>query len=347
MSQRMTNILGYLTLFAILGAIWVLFGEDPSLNQGARGEKTFGDLQDTINQVTEIRLSQQDTSTTLKRDNGLWLISEREGYRAQGDKVRDFLRGIALSERREPKTASNDRFDQIGLGDATLNIKVYGAEEKLLAEFKMGSRRENSASGRSLTYIYKGGDTRSWLVSGLAAANADPSWWLESDLFLIDAQRALEFKTDTLTFNKDLDTNSYSLAKDIGNEQVELLASPEDAVAFLSDVKFTDIKKQNAIPDTPFKNGYLKTYDGLTLEYTLYNIEDTVWLQLNANFDPDARDAGEEGILEGSPENGAQEAEDINARTNGWVFALSKEDAAMLLRSKDDYIENTSAITEK
>ena len=347
MSQRMTNILGYLTLFAILGAIWVLFGEDPSLNQGARGEKTFGELQDTINQATAIRLSQAGQSTTLKRSDGLWLIHEREGYRAQGDKVRDFLRGIALSERREPKTASNDRFDQIGLGDAALDIEVLGTDEKLLANFKMGSRRENSASGRSLTYIYKAGDTRSWLVSGLAAANADPSWWLESDLFLIDADRTLELQAGDLTFQKDLNTNSYAIVTETGGASAELLTSPLDAITFLSDVKFTDIKKYIGNSDAELGNIYLKTYDGLTLSYRLSSIAGKTWVQISANFDPDARDAGEEGILEGSPENGAQEAEDLNARTNGWLFALSEDDAAMLLRSKSSYIENTDETAEK
>ncbi|UTW55721.1 DUF4340 domain-containing protein [Kordiimonas sp. SCSIO 12610] len=346
MSQRMTNILGYLTLFAILGAIWVLFGEDPSLNQGARGEKTFPDLEKTINQADEIHFAQNGQKVTLKRDNGLWTIQERQSYRAKGDKVRDFLRGIALSERREPKTASNDRFDQIGLGDKSLNITVYDQEQNSLAEFKMGSRRENSASGRSLTYIYKDGDTRSWLVSGLSAANADASWWLDDDLFLIDAKRTLELKAGGTVFIREPETNRYTIAKPETSANVIPAITPSDVVNFLSDVTFTDIQKRSNETNKALSTGYLKTYDGLSLAYSIYKIDNSFWLNLSASFNPDARDAGEEGILEGSPENGEQEAADINKKTSGWLFAVSDKDAEMLLRSTDDYIKNSAETSE-
>jgi hypothetical protein len=211
----------------------------------------------------------------------------------------------------------------------------------------MGSRRENSASGRSLTYIYKDGDTRSWLVSALSAANADASWWLDDDLALISAGRALEFKTQDLLFKRNIETNSYNLHDPETSTDIPLNSSPADVTGFLSDIAVTDIQRDLSPSQAPISQGYLKTYDGLTLSYHLYMIDGQNWLKIHADFDPDARDTGEAGILEGSPENGEQEAKDINQKTDGWLFAISQADADMLLRGREFYLNSDHTEPEK
>lgn len=67
MSERLTNILGYLTLVAILAAIWVMFGEDPSREQGGRGEATFEGLSERINDAAGIAITQGKATTHLNR----------------------------------------------------------------------------------------------------------------------------------------------------------------------------------------------------------------------------------------------------------------------------------------
>lgn len=103
MSERMTNILGYLTLAAILAAIWILFGEDPAREQGARGERTFAGLAERVNETAGITLSQGDEQLVVSRNDDAWQVDNRGGYPADADKVRALLRGFARSERREPK----------------------------------------------------------------------------------------------------------------------------------------------------------------------------------------------------------------------------------------------------
>ena len=122
MSQRLTNILGFLTLFAILGAIWVMFGEDPTRDQGARGERTFAGLEERINEVAALEIKQGDITITIEKSGSEWHLKERGGYLVDSDKVRAVLRGIALSARREPKTANKSRYARLGLGDDALKI---------------------------------------------------------------------------------------------------------------------------------------------------------------------------------------------------------------------------------
>jgi len=347
MSQRLTNILGYLTLFAVLAAIWVLFGEDPTLNQGARGEATFENLDASINEASEIRLTQEDLTTTLKRVEGYWVVSERNDFVAQGDKVRAFLRGLARSERREPKTASNDRFDLIGLGDKALNVSVLDGGGNAIAELKMGSRNENRVSGRSLTYIYKEGDTRSWLVSELAAASADPAWWLDNTFALIDESRVRSFKINDLTFTRAGGDATYEII-DTDGSIILPRTTPNTAIGVIGTLAFTDVERLANPISEPVSSGEIKTDDGLTLTFNIFESGGANWMQINASYNDRDRNNGPAGILDGAPENGEAEAQSIRDHVNGWLFRLEDSAASLLKRPSADYlpeIANTESTT--
>lgn len=339
MSERLTNILGYLTLAAIMAAIWIMFGEDPTREQGARGELTFAGLSERINEAASITISAGDASVTLTKEADIWRVGERTDFPADEAKVRTFLRGFALSERREPKTANPDRFNRLGLGAGATSVTLTDDTDGRLLSVQVGTRKQNN-SGRSLTYVFQETDTRAWLVSGLAEMNTDPVDWLNKDILNINEQRFASIMVNDALLVRALGEAEYVLQGTGDSEAAPAWKRAEVARA-VAVMRAEDVEHvANPLSD-PTGQVVAKTHDGLVLTLTLYDYRDAAWVQIAATFDASLRDSGAAGELVGAPVDGALEAANINARTNGWLFKISDMDADKLKQRKPDFVETT------
>ncbi len=342
MSERMTNILGYLTLAAIMAAIWILFGEDPTREQGARGERTFAGLSERINETAAITLTKNDQTVSLVREGDQWRVASKSGYPADQDQVRSVLRGFALSERREPKTANASRFPALDLGDAATKVVLADDTGGVLLDVQTGKRKEGG-SGRSLTYIFQATDTRSWLVSGIEALPMDPVEWLDTSLLDIAPQRIQSVTLNGVTLSRNLGDTNYSLAN-IADDKVPAasfkLAEPARTLSRLS----VEDVQQTANPlMEPAANGMLTTHDGLKITFTLFGADEDYWVQLGADYSAEDVSEGDAGTLEGAPADGAAEAAAIDERVRGWLFKVSDFSADILKQTRDDFIESSDA----
>lgn len=337
MSERLTNILGYLTLFAILGAIWVLFGEDPTRDQGGRGEPTFARIKDSINDVAGLSLTSGASNVTLEKKDDVWTVAERNSYPADLAKVRDFLRGVALSERREPKTSNPDRFELIGLGGSGMSVSLRDAQGETMLAFAMG-KQSTIGSDRSLTYIFQDSDTRAWLVTSLAEASADPAWWLKTGLLDLSDARVRSISLGGTVLSRALGADAFSLDGLKDDEEAVPSWQLDEPARVLTGLSFADVRHLGNPLAAPKRQVALVTHDGLRLMVTLYDMDDATWAQVPAIHDESLMSEGEAGVLPDAPADGATEAEAINARTRGWFFKLAGGDAEVLMRSRDAFV---------
>lgn len=338
MSERITNILGYLTLAAILVAIWILFGEDPTRDQGGRGEPTFAGLTERVNETAKVTLTNGDVVLTLLRDGEGWTVSERFGYKADSDKVKSFLRGFALSKRREPKTSNVDRFGKLGLADDATTIQLADDTGGVLLDFKMGRRVDN---GRSLTFVFQATDTRAWLVSGLEAAPVDPTEWLDTSLPTLAESRIRSIAFNDVRLARALGETAYSVDGLGEAEEMAAAFRRAEPARTLTALSFEDVlQTTNPLAD-PMGTVDVVMHDGLKLVLTLYTIDDATWVQITAAYDPTLLDEGASGELPDAPADGAAEAAAINAETRGWLFKLSSFDADILKQNRADFVIST------
>jgi len=340
MSERLTNILGYLTLFAILGAIWVMFGEDPTKEQGGRGERTFAGLEERINEVAVVEIKQSGHRATLVKDGSVWRMNERGGYLVNPEKVRTMLRGIALSERREPKTSNKARYNRLGLGDEGLKVELRDDTDGVILNFDMGTRK-GIAGGRSLTYVAQSRDTRSWLVTALAETTAEAGWWLNRPVLSIDARRFSDVIIGGAWLTRKLGDDDFQLQ----GKRVHEEASPNwklgEPARVLSSFDFEDVRLlSNPLVEALSVVEY-STYDGLVLKVSLYNFDDGMWAQINAAFDATLQNEGKGGTLPAAPADGGAEAQEIMGAVRGWIFKLSDADAATLQYKRADFLNAT------
>jgi len=338
MSERMTNILGYLTLGAILVAIWILFGEDPNRDQGGRGEPTFSGLADRINETAKLVLKKDEQTLTLERQGENWIVAERSGYAANAEKVRAFLRGLAVSKRREPKTANPERFAKLGLGTESTKVQLADDTGGVLIDIEMGTRVDN---GRSLTYIFQPTDTRAWLVSGLNAAPLEPTEWLDQSLPTIALERIRTINLTGVSLTSALGENDFIVE---GLKETENMAAAfrrAEPARTLVGLSLEDVRKTTNPLADPVGTVEAITHDGLKLTLILYEMEDASWGQLTAVYDAVLADQGEAGQLPEAPADGAVEAAAFNEKTRGWLFKLTSFDAEILRQNRADFVELT------
>ena len=339
MSERMTNILGYLTLAAILVAVWILFGEDPGRDQGGRGEPTFTGLAARINETAKLSLKKDNATVTLVREGENWAVQERFGYKADSETVRAFLRGLAVSKRREPKTSNPDRFGKLGLGDDSTNVQVADDTGGILIDIKMGTRVDN---GRSLTFIFQPTDTRAWLVSALEAAPMDASAWLDKTLPVIAEPRIRSVKLNGAVLSRALGEKDYSVEGLSDTEKMAAAFRRAEPARTLASLSLEDVQKTANPLAPPTGNVEVTTHDGLKVALILYDIDDATWVQLSASYDATLADQGAAGQLPEAPADGAAEAVAFNDKTRGWLFKLSGFDADIFKNSRADFVETTT-----
>jgi len=337
MSERLTNILGYLTLFAILAAIWVMFGEDPTRDQGARGERTFAGLEERINEVHTVTIRSKSETVTINKQDTAWHMMERGAYAVDTDKVRDMLRGIALSTRREPKTPNKARFERLGLGGEAVEVELHDDTDGLLLTFQMG-RRKATRDGRSLTYVFQDRDTRSWLVTSLAETPTKPGWWLRRPLLSIDERRVSDVSIGGAWLTRKLDDPNFRVQGLRAGEKSVDYWLLRDPARVLSSMAFDDVRKLTNPLAEAQSTVEMTTYDGLKLNVALYHMDGGIWAMISASFDAAIQGEGKGGELKGAPADGAAEAQEIMKAVRGWAFKLSDENAAVLQRSRTDFL---------
>lgn len=317
MSERLTSILGWLTLAAILAALWVLFGEDPSLEQGARQGPLYEAMADRLDQLQQISVGNLRAQTTLVRGDTGWVIKERSDYPASHAMVARLTTGLVRSTRREPKTTRKEKFPVLGLGGAAVGIRFQDANgEPLFPSLDVGTRSEGG-SGRSLTYVYKTGDSRAWLVTDMPALSAEPEAWINTDLMDLDQSLIAE-----------VDYGSFKLVRDeAGAFTLENLAEGETAASpfklmdparIFAGLKAEDVQALSNPLSEPVTTLGLVTADGLRLDFTLFMLGNQSWVQVKAS---------------------GTGAEAYAAKLTGWVFAIGEPEAEIMNRSRTDYLQ--------
>ena len=350
MTQRQTTILGFVTLIAVLAAIWLAFGQrgGPAVDEGV-GQPLVAGLADRVNDVAHVHLAGPDGETMLTRVNGDWQVAERDGYRADADKVREMLVALVRAERLEPKTANPDRFDRLGLDadqGVTVTLEAGGGER--ITTVRVGRRRFAGVNPR--TFVLPDGEERTWLVSSLPSIGSGPVAWLDREVAEIARARLAgvtlthpDGEVVRISRAGPADTNFTLEGLGEGEELTTPSAANTPATALLS-VRADDVARLDAFeaPDAgreAVADARYRTFDGLTVDVTLFTAGGETWAALTAAFDPTtATEADAPAQMPDAPADGAQEAAELNRRWAGWAYKLPAFKADDMVRNRADLV---------
>ncbi len=144
-------------------------------------------LQEQLNDVASIRVSQGERSISVERSSQGWVIADRDSYPAKIEEVRRLLLQLTGLSRLEQKASDAQFLGPLGFGpDALtppLRIELSAADETL-AGFEVGLTTPDGL-GR---YVRLLADGSVWLIDGTLSADPTVPAWTETDLLRLGSE---------------------------------------------------------------------------------------------------------------------------------------------------------------
>lgn len=299
MKSKTIAILAGITILGIVVAI--LVNREPASRLPNSGELLFPQLLSMVNEVNEIVVETKDQTVTLVRGENTWGVKEKAGYRADLEKVKQTLLGLAELRILEPKTKNPELYDRLGLLDqdqegslsATLTLKTPDNPEAALVI--VGNQRPAKGNPRmSDIYVRQPGDPQTWLVMGNLPIEKVAGEWLDKEITALTSKRVHRVRVlhpggETILVSKekpeDLD---FQLDAVPSGFKVASQFTVNNVVGTLAQLSLEDVKKEEDVnfQGQPGVKAVLETFDGLRLHVQTAKVEDKIFGKVSAEFDP-------------------------------------------------------------
>ncbi len=363
-----------LVILAVVGlSIYFILKKDisswNSSKYSATGENLLADLD--VNKITGFVVSSGKQTATLKRnDDGSWIISEKDSYPGDYQKILNFLKNLPEIKTVQNINAGKSQFEKLGLADSdkekgtAIALDFIGESGKKLASFLIGKKHfkkeENPmpfmGGGMSdgCYVLLADGKLQPRLVNNsFESISADPMSWTDKSFFDIENIISMESKRknpdESWKLVKDEKTDKLTLA-DIKDGELLDEGKIQMLNSFLKYVAFKDVK----ICPADFTGESLKIEAGDGFKYDIcfaLNAENPGQYHVNIKATaaiPENREAGKDEKPEDkdrldkefkAKEEKLREKLDREKSLGKWLYTLSKGDMSSVLDTRKDFLK--------
>ena len=196
MSRKIS--LSLLLLAIIISTFVVLTGINNSNwnDKSSYGQYYFPELNQKINDINKIKLSQSDNVFEIVREDDIWLLKNKDDYPADNNKVKTNILALSNAIKIEPKTNKESLLKKLHLedpfvpGSKSFLMELYN-DNTIIASAVIGKRKPNLLKrGEFGVYLRETDGYESWLVSGNLNASDGIKNWIST--------RLLEFIPDDI-----------------------------------------------------------------------------------------------------------------------------------------------------
>jgi len=298
MKLKTISLLAGITIVGILLAVFA--NREPSSSLPQSGQLLFPELMNVVNDLNEVVIETKEQTMTLVRGEQTWGVKEKAGYRADVEKVKQAIVGLADLRIHEPKTQNPELYERLGLqdkdqeGSTSKMVTVKTSDNSEAAKLVMGNQRPAKGNPRmSDIYVRKPGDPQTWLAIGNVPIETMPGEWLDKEVTALPTKRVRQVtvthpKEDTLHLSKakadDLDFHLDAIPSGF---KISSQFNVNNVVGTLVQLSFEDVKPQAEIDFSanPGVLAVLETFDGLRLHVQTTKLDEHVWGKFSAEFD--------------------------------------------------------------
>jgi hypothetical protein len=299
MKSKTIGILAGITLLGIV--VTILMNREPASHLPNSGKLLFPELLSMVNEVNEVVVETKDKTVTLVRGENAWGVKEKAGYRADLEKVKQTIIGLAELRILEPKTKNPGLYDRLGLQDkeqegslsTTLTVKTPDNPEAALVI--VGNQRPAKGNPRmSDMYVRQPGDPQTWLVMGNLPIEKVAGEWLDKEITALMSKRVHRVRVthpggETLLVSKDKPEDlDFQLDAVPSGFKVASQFTMNNVVGTLAQLSLEDVRKEEDVnfQGQPGVKAVLETFDGLRLHVQTANVEDKTFGKVFVEFDP-------------------------------------------------------------
>jgi hypothetical protein len=336
--MRSKGLLGLVlaTAAALIVAIALAAGNRPPSADPQSGAAVLPDLAKRADDVARLTLVHGESTTTLRRQGGQWLVEEKSGYPADPTKVHQTLLGLAELRYVEAKTRKPELYPRLEVEDAgqkgAKSTLVTASDEKgiLLGEVIAGKRRvDQLGGGVDGIYLRQPGKAQSWLARGTLDLAGDTLGWLDRKVVDLPQEKVKE------AVLIQPDGSKLDIARDQPDDPLALKGAPaaaklksdgaaSEAASALAGVELADVRPAADVtfPKDGVAHAEFTSFDGLTVKVALVEQDGKSWARVEAKGTGEAE----------------KPAAELNARLSPWVYALADFKAKALKTKLADLV---------
>ncbi|MFM7621487.1 MAG: DUF4340 domain-containing protein [Alphaproteobacteria bacterium] len=358
--RRIHGVIGILVVLMVLAfALYDQPKDDES-------HLLFPDLHKHINTVDQVILMQSGKTTTLKRTEGSWFVSEYNGIPVQFSTIRRTLMALAETKIIEVKTKNPKHYAALHVNDPrdtgakAQQITLYAGNTPLLS-LVMG-KEEALLSGPAHPDVYiRLGDTVYW-TRGALPFLADAKAYLDPVLWTLDPSRLKEISWVTHTQQgaakrqTPFDTSWHDAGGAVLDPRQDVIL--QSILRQWSDnLTFSDIRPAASVASqAPAFTVALSTFDGFSVTLRAYQDAEkkSVWAMIQTQSLPakdprfwhNQKPKTFTGSVDLQPSDVVMsDIAELQAKVNGRIFRISPYPAEFLVTkpeaATDEPTENT------
>jgi len=267
----------YLIVLVLLLAVISYFVLQNKKTTSVESSLLIPALQNKINDIDAITLSQGQERLHLFKKDSTWRIQELDSYFADTNKIADMLLSLRKFKLKQAKTSNPQNYIRLGLDEAgAVHVKLLASGE-VLADVFMG---KNSTKGQG-TYVRKNADKLSWLAEGRLQINMDKKYWMIKTIVDVDssAVKSVSYKSsDKEAFKiakESPQDESFALENIPKNKQVKKAIMFKVLANGLSKFTVDDVVKEIDLAESKLINTVTyELFSGVVYHMNLYKYKD-------------------------------------------------------------------------
>jgi len=296
MNPKTVTGLGIAAVLALVAAVAITASRKPVDETTQAAAYVLPELRDHLNEIKTVTLTGAEDKplVTLERDGNGWTLKERHGYPAEVAKLREWLLKLADATLLEQKTANEQRYAELGVGDlrdkdakgVLVTLDGLGKPVRLIVG-NLNTRGDG-------TFVRRAEDKQSWLAKGNLSVGKNVADWLEKVLVDIPSTRVKEVvlrrpdgKMLRVSKQQSGDANfkvaDVPKGREVASEFIANGLGSTLAALTLEDV-FPATEEDPSAHRKVHKARYA-TFDGLVVEIEAWRQGDKVYARLTGDLD--------------------------------------------------------------
>ena len=359
MSKKSFAALCAATLIGLILAVIAVVTQPQFESSDKQGALVFPNLVKDADHLKTIVIRHQDETISLDWDGKLWHARERSNYLADGEKVNQLIITLARMVKIEGKTKLPDRYARLEVEDPTgkkaqgRQITLLDANGKEMANVIIGKRQYNMGTQTSNTYIRLGGDPQAYLATGEFTPETMMSYWLQGTIADINPAGIKSVTVTHPNGEKIVVGRESPAAADMVVENLPKGASqppPTTTAEYATVLSGMTLEEVAPAAEKPFPakdkitTAVFEGQTGFQVTMEIANIDGQDWIRLKAT--PPACGGikpGESGVMD-LRTDWNKIINDLNARTDGWVFQVPEFQISPIKKSMADLLKKQPAM---
>lgn len=326
------KIIFFILTFLVFSSAW-LVSEQKKASTSITKSILYPNLLENFNQVSQIKIRNNEKEITLIKIGKQWMISENDNFLAKPELIRKTLLQIARLKKIEKKSTSDTGHRVLGVNDLgeegipRQQITFFTSNNITLADLIIGKKISDTTGERH--YARKNGESQSWLIEGTIDISAQPIAWIDSKIINIEPEmiRSVVIEASgepTISVTKSNKSKTLFTLENIpegGKPKSATLISSFGSL--LTDLRFDDVLSSKRLAGAiPLRSATVQLFDNAEIIVLDYSLRGKVYTKIKI-------DKPQNGESIANPEYSKYA---LNNEHKKWVYLLPRYKRRILER---------------